>query len=361
MSHLTFYTDRTSIETDWTCEQSHYWRTYHNGTGMVPAQEPEYFLQGRTIHADYAAVMTGSEARPLARRLIEDVLAIPDVTQMALEQAWWHAGMVLAFAKYIAPKWMATYDVWLVEKEIVLNRPPLALACTIDLALKSKPGLPPRRIITDYKSVRWLTKGWTDHWPYAVQMQINPKAVEEWSGERVDATYVVGLQKGEFRKGLLRHPYIYAYATADGTEWVGEWKANPFALRGVWEMGMGPDRSPAPVDIALERLEGWVEKLGEGVAIEQHPMSLPVFENERMMERLIEDQIRREHEIRDGLAKGAHPFRANFKACKPEIGSACAYLAACWNEEVNRDPLGSGLYVPRTPHHDQEWLMKESQ
>lgn len=351
MSKVIHLTDRTTIETDWTCGKKRQWYKQHGGKGIVPVVEASYYKQGREIHADYAAIMTGADPDAIVRRVIGDVLALqPFPTQADLEQAWWHAGMVVAFATYIAPKWLEAYDVWLVEKELVLSRPPLEIACTVDLALKSKLGRPDRRIVVDYKSVRWMTSGWASHWPYAVQMLINPKAVEETYEEMVDATYVMGIQKGQWRGGVLRHAYTYAYATEDGSKWEMGWHKVPFYVRPLWERSVGLEGHVAAI-------REWVLKLGEAVAIDLHPMSAPILPNDRMLNQMIVERQVREIEIAAGIAR----FDSNFSECRPTIGGDCPYLAACHNAEVNADPIGSGLYVIRTPHHDLEWLTKESE
>ena len=42
------------------------------------------------------------------------------------------------------------------------------------------------------------------------------------------------------------------------------------------------------------------------------------------------------------------------KHCEFHFGQACEYKSLCWQPEVRQDPLGSGLYQIRTPHHEAE-------
>jgi hypothetical protein len=45
-------------------------------------------------------------------------------------------------------------------------------------------------------------------------------------------------------------------------------------------------------------------------------------------------------------------FPMHIRAC--DYPSKCQFQDICWNPEVARDPLASGLYVPREPHHEPE-------
>jgi hypothetical protein len=42
------------------------------------------------------------------------------------------------------------------------------------------------------------------------------------------------------------------------------------------------------------------------------------------------------------------------KHCEFHFGQACEYKTLCWQPEVKQDPLGSGLYQVRMPHHAAE-------
>src|ERR1035437_5308000 len=42
------------------------------------------------------------------------------------------------------------------------------------------------------------------------------------------------------------------------------------------------------------------------------------------------------------------------KHCEFHFGGQCEYKALCWKPEVSQDPVGSGLYQIRTPHHEAE-------
>lgn len=350
-------TDRTSIETDWTCGMKYWWYKFHDGHGIVPVEEADYYLAGRQLHADYAALASGGDVGAIVRRIIGDALGNPEKNALTLEQAWWHAGMVAAFGLFILPKWLEHYKPLLIEKELVLHRGPLEVACTEDLCLAGLDGHPTQGevIVIDYKSVRWLASSWVRHWPYAIQMQILPAAIEEALGVKVTKTIVVGVQKGQIRDGKARHPYTYAYVSEGGV-WQAEYKYG-WTLCGLWER---------PVDDPAEAVVEWVRSLGSGTALDLHPMSEPIFSNPRILDKLIIQRVRREEEIarvrvacQTDLNLRDIYFESRFDKCRPTIGGDCPYLAACHNAQVGEDPVGSGMYIPRTPHHDLEWLHRE--
>lgn len=50
----------------------------------------------------------------------------------------------------------------------------------------------------------------------------------------------------------------------------------------------------------------------------------------------------------------ANVFPHNRKHCYFHFGARCEYFELCWQPEVAGDPIGSGLYEIRSPHHDSE-------
>jgi len=81
------------------------------------------------------------------------------------------------------------------------------------------------------------------------------------------------------------------------------------------------------------------------------PRTQPIFLKREMMQEFLQQRTKREHEI--AAATDLAPFPQNFSACESHFGT-CPYLDACWVRTVRRDPVGNGLYVRRTPHHQAE-------
>jgi hypothetical protein len=338
-------TDRTTTEIDDKCGQKRWWYKQHDGTGIVPAAEASYFQDGRDIHADLAAINAGTPWEKVADGLEEVAPAASD--PMPLRERWLRRlGWITAYGRYLFPTLQAKYETIAVEQEMVLTRGNLWIAFTADWIARSKETKRP--VVFDFKSVGMLTKNWAQHWPYAIQMHINIKGVEEELGEEVDYAQIIGIRKGDEDQGKLRHPYTWAYSNGGDTpgDWSDSWRKG-WILRSVAEYPGGPD--------------AWIERCGPEVGLAQFPFSLPIHYDDIQFKRFIRERFAREQEVKhveklcqeDESSRDIFfPHRTN--ECRPVIGPPCAYLAACTNATVGADPVGSGLYVPRTPHHEIE-------
>lgn len=336
-------TDRTTIETDWLCGAKRWWYKEEGGDGIVPVKEAIYYEVGRDIHSDMERLLNGESINEIIR--FEGINLHAEITdQLVLERIFRRMGWAVAFATYILPTLIEKYDVISLEKELILDRTPLWIACTPDVLLRRKSD--GRLIYRDYKSVKMLGKSWMDHWPYAIQMHIGLKAIEEELGEVPAYAEVMGLRKGEDRKGKLMHPYVWAYWDEKKDLWQHDYKYG-LVLRPVWEYPGG--------------IEEWVKFLGRDVAIGQFPLSKPIFLDERLLNRTITERILREQEVREVKYTAqldpnfrALYFRQNFSECLPSFGDPCPYLACCHNASVELNPLASGDFIKRTPHHEVE-------
>ncbi len=360
-------TDRTTIETDWECETKRYWYKEFGGRGLIPVSEEPYFKSGRIIHQAFADIANGKLWQQVIDEM-DDGMPPAGAPQQELETFSWLVGMIAAYGMFIHPYQEKSYRHIMIEKELALEYGRLWIACTPDYVDEAIDGRP-RIVVGDFKSVGLLGKEWVNHWPYAIQMHINQRAVISELGhnevqsidlhvrpvDRDVATenrpcygLVRGLVKGTQRDGKLRHPYVWAYQTEKG-EWLNDWNAKA-ELRLVLEHPDG--------------VVGWVKHLGPDIASSLFPVSAPIFLDNRLLDNLLAQTERREAQVaewrkNDGVWNN-QVFPQRFKNCRPSFGSACPYLAACHNAQVNRDPIGSKLYVWRQPHHDMELIMKES-
>ena len=343
--------DRTSIEVDWTCEMMYYWYKLHNGIGLVPVNEPAYFRVGRELHDDLSQFAEG-------RSTAEVLMSLPSFAecegdQLKLEPLCRRIGWIVAFGTYLWPLLIKDYEVVQVETELVFDRTPLWIPVKPDLILRSrKTG---ELIYIEYKTTGSTRPNFALHWPYAIQVHLGIAAVEEELGEKVAYGQIIGLYKGIEQKGKLRHPYVWAYTNPDTNQWTHEWKSG-WDLRSIWDYPGGA------VD--------WAHTLGKpddldtslGVMRDQFVFSHPVFKDDRMLKNLVQQRIKRGAELEelkrliatDPTFVPEHHFDQRTIHCKPVMGSECSYKEACFNWSVNQDPIGSGLYAKRIPHHDIE-------
>jgi hypothetical protein len=162
--------------------------------------------------------------------------------------------------------------------------------------------------------------------------------------ESVKFAQVMGLIKGDTRSGRLSHPYVWGWKRSSdwSTSYKAGWDPTP-----VWEYPGGIVR--------------WVQLCGEEVAASQFPHSYPVMRNDKEIDEWVSRRLHRQRVIRlveaecqtDLEMRNIH-FEKRTRSCRPAFGDACEFLLACKNAAVEANPLGSGEYVPRVPHHEIE-------
>lgn len=338
-SPLLFITDRTSIETDWKCGAMLWWYKYHQGKGIVPKDEEEHFLVGRDIHEDM-------EGFPLGKG-VEDILStLPSFEscegdQFKLEILCRRRGWVIAFGEVVWPYLMQHYTVEAVEKELVFDRSPLWIQVKPDLVLRNKKT--GRLVYIEYKSTASLSPKFTAHWDTAIQLHLGIAALEEELGEKVEFGQVIGFNKGTWR-GRLIHPFVWGYRNSETGEVQVPYK-------------YGLDHYPA---WEYHSHDEWVRQLAGREALEaQFGWSAPVFKNDHLINKIVERRLVREEEIwtvKDQCQGNEEERNKHFEMrpihCLPSFGSGCVYSQCCFNESVGKDPIGSGLYIERTPHHE---------
>ena len=343
-------TDRTTGEVDNQCGMKRWWYKEHDGTGIVPVIEEEFFEVGREIHEDFNRLHAGESFTLLVGEIRADLEGIQD--QFLLERSYRRMGWLAAYALFRLDKEKEAGETLLLEAEYSLNRDPLIIACTPDRVWRRY--LDKRVIYREYKSCKSASWGWAHHWPKAIQLHVGIKALqEEFPNWNITQGEVMGLVKGDVKWGKLMHPYVWSY-WAEPDEWIPIGFAQgrrDLTLRPVWEYNGG--------------IIEWVKKCGAEIAASQFPFSAPIYLDERLLDAYVTSRQHREREVQFyrsqaqvDLEQRYQYFRPNFDQCIPVIGRQCPYLEACHNASVNRDPLGSGLYKPRTPHHELEMIWR---
>ena len=337
MNKVIYLTDRTSEEIDELCGMKYWWFRLEGGKGVVPTTPPPYFIDGAALHNDLELYAKG---RTVAQ--VVDSIGVIKGDQVELEKHWRRLGLVVAWGLYQEPYLDGVEEQVDCEAEVVLDRSPLWIAVTPDRIRRNKKT--GRLIYREWKSTATIRREWQDHWTYAIQIHLGLKAVEEEKGEKFDYGQVTGFYKGTERGGRLVHPYVWAYYR--NGEWSHTYKAG-WDHRPVWEFPGG--------------IVEWVKLLGADVAVSQFVYSSPVFLDERKVEEWIKVRIKRHEEIERFKQLGGEKgdvWREHFKPtsihCRPPYGPPCEYIQACYNYPTQVDPVGSGAYIVRTPHHDLE-------
>jgi hypothetical protein len=357
-SRTIMLTDRSACELDDKCGMALWWNRKEGGSGMSPAITAEELQVGSEIHADLEWAATSADISPEMVQIFCDGLAIgrgdeERQSQKLNENLIRRQGWLAAYCLFLEPKIRLEYDNVLVEDELVLNRDPLWVGITPDRILRNKQS--GKLVYREYKSTKDAGYKWINSWPFAIQLHVGMKAVEEELGEPVQFAQIMGLLKGRDYDGRLSHPYVWAWFNQTTGAWTHEYtkaRGADWTHRPVWEYPGG--------------IVKWVQACGEETARSLFPHSQPVFLNNRMLEdwcgrRTHREKVIREVEesCRESWETRVIYFEPRTQHCRPAWGNACPYLGACWNAEIQRNPLARGEFVPRTPHHNLELTLSE--
>lgn len=350
-------TDRSAAELDDKCGMAYWWNRHYGEKGIVPASEPEALAVGAATHEDMALLgelpdlspqSLGDHAEALLSRLSDD----EKCDQHRMEVLYRRVGWFLAWGLFKEPEIRSGWTNVGIERELILDRSPLWLQVTPDRVLRNKET--GRLKYMEYKSTISASKKWLESWRYQIQIHSSLQAVNEEIGEAGPVHYgqVVGLLKGSYSMSdnRLTHPYVWGYYNDSTGAWTHDYskaRSAGWSPRPIWEYPGG----------VLE----WVERCGKECACNIFPSTAPIFLDSRMLDNWIARRTAREQQVRivKETAKTNEAIRNVYfeqrtNRCKPGFGDACPYLSICWNADRGRDPLSTGDFVERTPHHDLE-------
>ena len=177
--------------------------------------------------------------------------------------------------------------------------------------------------------------------------------------------WVQGLYKGNFRAGKLYHPLMYGYRKFGSP---GLYPTQYSLKRKSGFERFSTAQFEGTKQVPKTGIEGWIEWLLENepdAVANCFPRTQPIFVNYDMMNGFLRQRNFREKMIAEAkdmphLSQQQildEVFPQNFSECEAQWG-ACPYLECCWNKQVNKDPVRSGMYKPRVPHHKMERELK---
>jgi hypothetical protein len=348
-------TDRSSIEADWRCSMERYWLTEwrqqgHESDpvgGIVPVHSVFDLALGARF-ADGVALLTQGDTDPI--EAIE-VVAMGFEEQWGWQQAALLRGLLYGSHLHILPRLRIDYDILGVEQEVFYSyKDELLIQVKPDITLKRKSD--GTYWTPDWKTTSWKDIEWLLQWPFAIQMQLQPAAVRQTLGLDVQGSIVFGAYKGyrddESGREELRSPFVWYYSNGDqfSPKWLRGWTRHP-----VTDYPGG--------------IYAWVQQMKDQfptILAEQYPISQPIPLRQDMLDQFCEERLYRERAIALWSASQAtsHPipraatFEHRTSRCK-----RCPYKEACWSPTIGRNPLESGLYVERTPHHALLRMIKQ--
>lgn len=171
-------------------------------------------------------------------------------------------------------------------------------------------------------------------------------------------------------------PLIRAYRKVIGTEfeYAGSlWYDNPSNKSGKGKLGKGWESFNVWESEEVGFVKGWIAKaanneLGSDIIGETFKIPSPYFRRQDHIDSWVRQIISIEAEISSKQAKLVDPtipfngmglvekldmlFHQTKKHC--HYPNDCSYLDICYNNEVFDDPIGSGKFMWRVPHHQKE-------
>jgi hypothetical protein len=344
------------------------------------------------------ALALGQYEKKITDRGFRGLLASESSDFILREQQSLVEGMVWAFRLLILPWLHHEFRLISVEKEedpYPLGDGSIGLMQRLDVLGERR--MTGALAYLDIKTTGRSSDQFAEEWEIKPQLALNTLGCLERYGKEVTELYVIGLNKGYRKKGTddvtrQESPYCYGYRRPANPplateEWLPsyEW----IDAQGQTKRA-GRDYKKAPTfEYPFGGVEGWVKQLPESVLKKQVFLIGPLIRQNLQVEALArqiagEEQkwqqtlwqlYEKQQEIlaygEAGMGTGtpvnvqAHPaFLAELDRlvpcswnCRP-FGAKhqCEFVHLCMQQAGWEDPIGSGLYAPRLPHHAPEKL-----
>lgn len=328
------FTDHSRTVTDWTCPRARYWGYEHEGRGVQPIEPVIELSFGDAIAKAAEAIRTGQPVPSYGGPLPWAAL---------------YQGLTEAYRTVVWPSWQQQFV--LVHAEIECE-----LVLSPDVTYQARPDAIVQRLSdqtywyiqdkTTSLNPENFTKGWEKH----PELHATALAVEKKLGLQLSGAYVQGWYKGYPKAGTLYSPLAYCWLKPGQP---GISKPQPsFEYRAGWPR----------VAITEVGVEGWVKSLPVPLVLQQFPVTQAIMLRRDLAEAYLKQTLRREldlklwHEGTDSPEEHRSHFPQHFNQCDEwsKYRRPCSWRDCCWAPGVQRDPVGSGLYVIRQPHHEPE-------
>jgi len=374
--------DRSRIVARQECPRLRYLAYHFGHTGLEPRTARMPLVAGIHYHQALAEICSGRHVelavasaivkfqaevieRGLATVSEEDLQFVLDEQTALLE------GMVRGWHHVRYPRLLDEYDIFDVEREFEFEpEPGFVLMQRFDFVVRHRTT---RRLrIGDFKGLAFVGDDWSKKQQHDAQWKLTLEGAEAHYGEPVDGVIVEGLIKGYRRKEtakaspwfgrkLQQSPYCYGYT--DGTDFqAGYTSRKGWYKTPVWEV-MTPkewfdrvltdpngdfnlaDQFVVEPDICPPRHERrrWLRQ-----AIHQELLWAETCEQ------LKRAQLDMDEDAFSDLLDLLAPQHDN-RCVKFGWDNRCPFLeSVCFNEGALADPVGTGEFVPRVPHHEGE-------
>lgn len=377
-------------------------------TGISAHQGLERFAQ---VLRDHDRLPTQAETRLIVKSVVADyvqrvdargfrgVLGSADTELTIKEQAALIAGLLWALSLKVLPWLHEFFVVKVVEEERVH---PLgagkALMIRTDILAQRRGGS--SLAYFEAKTTGWESSAWAEQWETSPQLALGTVDAERVYGGEVTELYILGLNKGRRAKDrydptterkVQQSPLCYGYRRPGNPplapeDWLPsyEWttdagevkrKTKAHVRTGVWELA----ESDWPAwlayshqDPALDPVEFWVHMLPKSVldriCFVLGPMNRQDHQLAATLRAIDAEETRwqetlwRLYELQQTYPWASEVFQSELDRlvpcswnCRPYGREhQCEYVNICHRHTGWDDPIGSGQFVPRLPHHEPE-------
>lgn len=353
------HTDRTAMVAYRNCPRLRLLSRHTGGVGLDAPHKSLALVIGIAVHDALAGIWEGHDLEELIRTGRESLDGQVDENRLAEQQSLFE-GIVRAWYRVRYPKLATEYEPVAVEHELswpmgerdgvkVIDH----LRCDALLRRRSDGSL----FYWEIKTSGDPGDNWIKSWEHNSQLLINTVALEEMLGERIHGVLIEGITKGRLAPDKLRT-----------SPWFGKIiQQSPFCYVYV---------DPVTKHISLSwvrnyrKMETWklltIKRLVDEVMTEEECNALfvpvpPIRPSQSALDRHREQCLWQESGVANALVLCKNDprlidryFPMNDDHCHRYWGYPCQFMGICYDEEVSKDPLGSGLYVPRVPHHPIE-------
>lgn len=346
------YIERDRIEADWTCPRKRYWSTEYEGRGIAPASTSIEFALDSAIANAIGRFFRDEDPYT---RLSQDLDHLPVASGIERQEyLGLGLGLVHGYLKRIWPRWAQQYKVLGAEVECTLPIPGAEVEIMVRPDLVVEDNETGAIYYIEYKTSGAKGKPFIARWSQQAQIHVGVAALERKLQRPVAGVIIQGLLKGYAQRGTRYSPfcYVYSYAGRPGIsssdEICYEYHRG-YERRPVWDLEGGID---------------WIIRdMPDDVLYRQFPATPPIAVRQNIIENFLKQQRFREaaidlweyrKESADAPDMFEEIFPQHFTQCDPAVGHPCPFKDACFNPSVRRDPIGSGLYTWRVPHHEPE-------
>ena len=251
----------------------------------------------------------------------------------------------------------------------------------------------------EFKTTGWESSAWSEQWETKPQLALSTLDAQSLYGGEISELYIVGLNKGrrvkerddpDGRKKQLS-PLCYGYRregnpplAPDDWLWAYEWQTEDGQTKrasrahrrtGVWllpKSDWSVYRAYHAQDPAMSPSEFWTRMLPESLADRICFILGPMNRQDQQLLALTRNILGEEERWQQALwelyeLQLKHPWASDtFQArldeliacswnCRPfGIEHQCEFLSICHRHQGWDDPIGSGQFQPRLPHHTPE-------